>query len=557
MARLPDNRAHRRARLFRRGAPDRLAAPSLLYLWREHVNLFDGTSVDWRSAGFETALALLAVAALLPIWIPKWLPLQDLPQHLAAIRVLADYGNPELRFTEYFRWTPFQTQYLGYYAAVWILSIGFEIDVANRLFLSICLAGTPYAMRYLLRRLRRPQFLVFFTFPLLYNTFLLLGFLNFIAAIPLMLVGLGLAANLAETFEATTAALLGAVAIVCFFMHVVPFAFLGLGAALLGVRGAALETFKRWLPLIPAGVISVAWTLVSPAGASTTRAMGESAEFRSWRAALRDAPDWLMNLTPHALDDQLLVCLGLLAVATLVAGAGVRRRRTDPPGETRASSIPPVRRVALLAPLALLCYFVLPTSYDWIWPISPRFGLIGLLLLIPALPAPREWPARILSTALVAVALAHFWHVGTQFRNFSSREVGELEEALDEIPPGRRVAGLIFDRGSAHVRFSPFLHYVAYYQARKGGAVMFTFADFPQSPYRFRDDNRPPEVRPRWEWTPGRVDPREDLKWYRYVLVRGGPGRIQRQRDTFDRLFDGRRWSVWRRKTNPSNETAD
>ena len=37
----------------------------------------------------------------------------------------------------------------------------------------------------------------------------------------------------------------------------------------------------------------------------------------------------------------------------------------------------------------------------------------------------------------------------------------------------------------------------ALYQAKKGGAVMFTFADFPQSPFRFREDNRPPRVPPR------------------------------------------------------------
>ncbi|HEX5661153.1 MAG TPA: hypothetical protein VFX59_28375, partial [Polyangiales bacterium] len=75
---------------------------------------------------------------------------------------------------------------------------------------------------------------------------------------------------------------------------------------------------------------------------------------------------------------------------------------------------------------------------------------------------------------------------------------------------------------------------------------MFTFAEFPQSPFRFRPDSRPPEVPPRWEWTPERVDPDRDLPWYRYVLVRGGPGRIQRS-PFFENVFQGAGWTVWRR----------
>jgi len=91
------------------------------------------------------------------------------------------------------------------------------------------------------------------------------------------------------------------------------------------------------------------------------------------------------------------------------------------------------------------------------------------------------------------------------FSAFDHEEVGALDGALAAIPDGRRVCGLIWQRGSRHVKFSPFIHAVAYYQARKGGAVMFTFADFPPSPFRFRPDNRPPRVPPRWEWLPQRV----------------------------------------------------
>jgi len=104
----------------------------------------------------------------------------------------------------------------------------------------------------------------------------------------------------------------------------------------------------------------------------------------------------------------------------------------------------------------------------------------------------------------------------------------------------------MFGASSNIVRFAPFLHYAALYQARKGGVVEFTFAEFPQSPFRFKPETRPPLIPPRWEWVPERVDPDRDLTWYKYVLVRGGPGRIQRS-SYFENVFQGAGWTVWKR----------
>lgn len=109
------------------------------------------------------------------------------------------------------------------------------------------------------------------------------------------------------------------------------------------------------------------------------------------------------------------------------------------------------------------------------------------------------------------------------------------------------MVGLIWDRGSSHVKFSPFIHSVAWYQAMRGGAVMFSFADFPQSPLRFREDRRPPRVWPRWEWTPERVDTNGQLAWYHYALVRGGPGPMGVTTDVWTRVGDFGAWHVFRR----------
>jgi hypothetical protein len=333
-------------------------------------------------------------------------------------------------------------------------------------------------------------------------------------------------------------------------MHVVPFAFLAVGAGLIGIGGSITGTLKRWLPMLPAGLTSIVWTFWSPAGRSTTKAVGKGADFKPWETALREMPDWLINPAPGPFDIHMLIAYSLLIIAALACGAGYRRRLNETETDSPADRLfPYFQRVAILAPLAFVGYFALPTSYQWIWPIAPRFALLGVFLLIPALPTARKLPAALIIGGLVVVSFQYFSFVDQNFRDFSQNEVGDLQPALDAIPPGQRVAGLIFDRNSRHARFSPFIHYVAYYQAQKGGAVMFTFADFPQSPFRFREDNRPPKVRPRWEWTPHRVDPKKELDWYNYVLVRGGPGKIARQKEAYEQVYEGEKWSVWHRQT--------
>jgi hypothetical protein len=77
---------------------------------------------------------------------------------------------------------------------------------------------------------------------------------------------------------------------------------------------------------------------------------------------------------------------------------------------------------------------------------------------------------------------------------------------------------------------------------------MFTFADFDQSPFQFRESNRPPRVPRRWEWLPNRVNPATDLGWYQFVLVRGGPGLLATQRELYEPVYRDPHWSVWKRR---------
>jgi hypothetical protein len=497
---------------------------------------------------WRIVFGVLSVACVLPLFRAELPPLQDLPQHLAAVRVLRSY--PDLNLGQYFDVELWRTQYLTFYGAVWLLSYVFGILLATKLLIAVAIAALPWTIAGLLRELGRDPRVAVFAFGLTYNAHLVLGFFNFIAALPLMFWGISRALVYRRTSSRRDAAMVGAILLVCFYTHVVPFAFCALGVALVCMGGGLVPTLRRGFVFVPAALAALFWLHSTPAGGATLSAAGggdgtKEPVFASVNAAIRELPMWLTDVLSGARDEQLLVAWGALLLCAMALG--LRR----PPEHAHFQPEHPsvhAYRVALLAPVAMVAYFITPTSYDWIWPISARFPLMALLFVILLVPKPRGFFGSAVLAAAGFVAFLGFSDVGRAFSAFAEDERGAIHEAINAIPKGERVAGLIFERNSRHVKFSPFLHYAALYQAEKGGAVMFTFADFPQSPFRFKEGHRPPRVRARWEWTPERVDPARDLSWYHYVLVRGNPGRIAGDSQHFENVFRGPRWTVWRRK---------
>lgn len=488
-------------------------------------------------------IVALSAAQLWPILTVSHLPFQDMPQHLAAIHVLRDAldkgGLP------YFEVDLFRTQYLAYYGVAVLLSYPLGLALANKLLLAAVVLAVPLSLAHLLRTLGRDPRLCVFAFGLTYNAHLLLGFANFIAAIPLVFLGLAQAVRLRRDASLGRQVLFALTLLLCFYTHVLPFLFLGLGSLVLWRFDDVRSLLKSAWVFLPVGLATLLWLSRAPAGQGmVAAARGESARratYATFDVALRDLPLWLTDVLQGDRDLTWLkawgVLFGLACVAALPLWRATPGARTEKLG----------LRLVVLAPLAGVAYFLAPTGYDWIWPISARFPLLALLFAVLVLPRQRGLFGASVLVAAAALAFLSFGEVGRAFAAFDREEVGEIDAALAVIPPEQRVAGLMFNTGSRHVRFSPFIHYVALYQAQKGGAVMFTFADFPQSPFAFKPDVRPPRVPPRWEWMPGRVNPERDLSWYQYVLVRGGPGRIQRS-SAYENVFRGPRWSVWRRR---------
>jgi hypothetical protein len=528
-----------------------------------------------RRAAWLMALLVAAALAASAFWVTLRPPLQDLPQHLAAARVLLDREHAGFRFDELYTVDWLRSQYLGTYVLLGALFYPLRLFTdepllwASRVLLTLLALAWPLSFELLYRRLGRRAGLGAFTLVFFFNAHLILGFTNFllgIIACALALACLSGARSRQRSGNGAAAHIVGwgAACFACFYFHVVPFGLLAgvlagcaaqdLAAILLSrSRAATTESARRsmspWLyvAFLPALLAALAW-MFTPAGVSAREAaQGAGARGRAtYQSVLTNWAEletWLTSTFASPWDTRLArAALGLLAtwmLLELARAIGLLRRSSEAAPASARAGDPGDRWLLWLlracVPINAAMYFVLPSSYDWIWPINARFPLLALLFLpfwLPAAGAPA--PAglqrlRALSVgALLLLAAAQGLVARQAFAGFAG-EMRGFDDLLANIPAGRRTAALIYGRGSRHVGFAPFLHVGSYYQAERGGVAFFSFADFPQSPVRFRPEQRPPRVPPRWEWMPERVKDR-DLAWFDFVITRGGPGKIARSK---------------------------
>ena len=489
-------------------------------------------------------LIAASCAAAVPVWLVENPPFQDLPEHLAAIRVLYSYDDPAFGFHDYFHLDLLRTQYLGYYVPVWLIAHLTGIIVANKVVLSLAIAGLPLSLANLMRVTGRHPLLGLLALPIVYNAYLMLGLFHFVSAFPLMLWGLALAIEQSNHPTKLRGVGLFLISLACFYMHVMPFLMLLGAIGILSIRKDWRKALYVLGPVAPTIVWMLIWSQRSGEGrvvfgAALDQLRNETL-FDDWSARIEKARHtWLTMVLRNDADDHALFVWAVAIGAAIAWGLIRFRKRTKAPFGTW--------RLALLLPVSVFFYFVATHKHEWIWPIAGRFPLFAMVFLPLLIADVGVWPSRIVGAVALVAGLYLTTNVGEAFVHFERSDLGDFDAIVEEIPPRSRVAALIFDRGSTTVEWNPFLHYACMYQFRKGGAAMYSFADAPMSAHFFREDNRPPRLPLGWEWMPQRVDPERDLRWYDYVITRGGPGRIRTQLRAFEVVATEPPWRLWRR----------
>lgn len=606
---------------------------------------------------FELGFATITAANAAPLFATRHLPLQDLPQHMAAISVLRRllFGSS---LDSWFEPTLSRTQYLLVYALGIPLSVPLGVIDATRVIAALTIVSIPYALRYALRRYGGDERLASLSWPLTWNPQFMLGFLNFLAGVPFALVTLGLFADTKRLTSPRRQALLGLLSLCAFYSHLVPFGVLGLGV-LLQLRATEFtqairahsgfsslvaslardirKIFREIFFILPACVAALAWALRTPATDASVRAGGVGVvPHPTWpdpSSLPRELSTVLLDF-PGSFDERALVGLGLafLSAVALCARPRDRDLSQDPKPDidvsvqdtqsrrawplvvipalftvayllrhstfdwlwttaapapdtwtkifsraavstalgcfvalcfvpTRARPSDPSPGIGALAWLPVCCaalYLVTPSSYGWIWPIHTRFAVVSALLL--ALLIGRRMPSRggwlpVILCAVVSVSFAR--DISDRFSQWDASELGDLDTALSHTQPNRALIAIVSASGSSTVPNVPLLHAAAWYQVYGGAIATFSFADFPQSPFRYREGvRRPPKLPPRWEWAPDLDLADPTRAFYDYVLVRRGGHDPALGDPRYRSLYDGRSWRLYERTTRTTSVSS-
>ena len=466
-------------------------------------------STIWRRL-----LLACAIATALPLWLTGHLPFTDLPQHAAAIGTLRHWWDPVWRSRESFTLALGQTQYLLYYLVGAGLAFPFgTAERANLVLLSLVAVAYPYSLRALLRALGRDQRLALFACPLFWSQALLIGFFNYVAAMPLTLWGLSLAVRLAEERRRRLLVELAVASVALFYLHLSAFLFFAPCAVLASIALPQPHPPREWprqlVWVLPTLLLSLLWLLFSPV--AHPRSVGweqpMAVAFEAPAVALRNLPDALLDIWRGPQDEWCL--FALVAAAALLAWPSA----TKPPGDSWRRGL-----VAVWLAWAALLYFAFPVSIGWMWQLNERYALLFVLIAPALLTVPRARHGVFALGLLAATSIFAAATAWVQFRGFD-REVGRFDEVLAHAEPGKRTIGMIFEQNSRFAKFSAFLHFQAYYRARKGGVASFSFAELPQSPLRYRPETAPPPHPPGWEWHANSFRNDVDGVYYDYVLV--------------------------------------
>jgi hypothetical protein len=483
------------------------------------------------------ALAAVAVAGAVPLWCARFLPFADMPQQVAAISMLRHWWDPAFRLRELYTLNVGDSQYVLYHAAGALLSLFTgSAESANRVLLSAVAVSYPYALRSLLRALERDERLALFGAPMFWSAPLLMGFVPYVAAVPVATWGIALAVRQARAPTRRRAAGLAVLACALFGLHLSAFVvMLGASAAVAAVVDARAAP-RRLTWTAPSFLLAIAWAArrgiaVQEMASGALPREPVDVHFLGAGALTRALPIWAHDIWRSHVDEACAIVLWVAFVALLF-------RRGPRPADARVAR-------AAWAPLvvAAVAYALLPYHVGVAVMLDVRMATFVVLFAPLVLSPPRGWAGSVPIAALVVVQGVSVVDSCIEVRRAEREELGDIDRLVDRMPPGTRVLTLPFHLTSAHTHWPPWTFFGSYHVARSGGRADMSFTELRHWPIHDRpgaDVEREatlPARRPFWTFAPCDFRNAIDGRRLDYVLVRGA-------RDPFRAEPEGPRWHV-------------
>jgi len=470
----------------------------------------------------ENNLFLLACLLCgLPVWLPHFPPMTDIPQHAAMVSLFLNLGNPDFPFANEFQLDVF-TPYLLGYILVASAAPFLGIVAACKLVIWLALAAFAFSSRFLLRHTGADPYWAWLTFPALYGFAYQWGFLNFLIAAPVGMMFLGMVWRKGVNCDLRSSMFVAFMLYVLFVCHALImglFVLITVGFWLFSARHLRDFVKCAWpvVALVPLVIVWFAIASQHPQASHPIRWdlswINTTDFYYSYAAGWIDPeqPGWgrITGFIPRMLGvrpNLAVTLMGIMLFALPFLGGG------------RFTSFR-VRWIPLLI-ITLLLLFLPNVLFGNSFTVQ-RFALLAMPLFLVAIDAANT-PGRVRRYVRMIAPLAAFGWIAYMSINalqFNKDSEG-FEEVISKMEPNKRVISLMFLRDDDHFIAPVFLHFPAWYSAIKGGISSPSFAMFSGMPVRYRTEHLP-GIKMGFAWEPQSFDWQEHEGYkYDYFVAR-------------------------------------
>jgi hypothetical protein len=450
----------------------------------------------------QKLFGFVLLLALAPIWITTYLPMVDIPQHIAQVVTLQELwaGNPD--FEEVFE-TKWFAPYTATYLVLFILALVMPVTIAAKVLVTIVVAAIPLVTGKLLREVGGYEPWKWFTIPCGYSVAFYWGFLPYMVAVPISLYLLLLTIRFANSPTLLKGLGIALATVILFFFHVLALGYIGL----VSTSYLAVRFYKQpkklallWAPYT-VGIPLIIYWLTSTHSAETTL-QGAEIVFGPLLERLLITLSQSAGMGFYVIYPAIVIVIGFLAYPALT-GATL----SDKP-ERRALPI-----------VGLLVMFLMPMAAFGAIYLFQRLTIFLLPLFLLAWDYPQARKPRWAPAVIAMVVFTALINIG-RFTGFSI-EMQSFKAILEVMEPEKNVLYMPVVPQTAGFRVPIHFHTGMLYQAEKRGIVDFSFAYFFASPVRYKEGQRDWFVDDRFVWNPMNFQwDKSNADYYDYFLVR-------------------------------------
>ncbi len=363
-----------------------------------------------KSNPYFFAAIFITVANVALIWAFRFLPLYDYPIWLYEVRIMRALSNPLFRDTYEIISGPVPN--LGFVGPIWLLSFLMPLEVAGKVFLTVCVIGLPWSFWYAARKLAtNPNTpIAFAAFPFAFSIYFFGGHAFLLGLIVLLLM-IGSYFPKLERLSAGDWFFLSLLFLLSYFIHALSFvlAIITFGGAV--VTALRSKLYALMISFIPS-LVCLIWYLASNNSASAIEP-----KWSLWGLAQNVFKPLFLFIKSYGIPNPLPLTLmnvlwsGLIVFFILQLFVKAKRNQ-----RVEKRFIVPV---VLAGPLVL----ALPELFLGVVQPGSRFGLpllFFILLMFCRVDISERWKTTFLSVALLA----------NTYNAFHFRRVDEQMEAL-------------------------------------------------------------------------------------------------------------------------------